>query len=217
MEFATSNINHKFVIKFKDAPYEHLNNKSYEGHDANINAVLLPCHRFSYSDSYFSIVSNDVGLYKWYCDIYNSLVSSMSRKAADASLEIFDEESDSTAYYDLTNVYPIDLIEGFRGSDFIIRFTLTQVHYNKRVSNKDDKNALIEKAGNLIETVDSIDNLMKSNDELYSSGVLKSSEACPDLDNLLMQQKDLCYRRSVDLLRDIVSLYKSAQHGRKSS
>ena len=217
MEFTTSNINHKFVIKFKDAPYEHINNKSYEGHDANINAVLLHCHRFSYSDSYFSIVSNDIGLYKWYCDIYSSLMSTMPRKTAGASLEIFDEESDSIIYYDLTNVYPIDLIEGFRGSDFIIRFAFTQVHYNKRVSNKDDKNTLIEKASNLIETVDSIDNLMKSNDELYSSGVLKSNEACPDLGNLLVQQKDLCYRRSISLLRDIVSLYKGTQHGRKNS
>ena len=30
MEFATPNINHKFVIKFKDAPYEHLNNAQFD-------------------------------------------------------------------------------------------------------------------------------------------------------------------------------------------
>lgn len=205
----------KATIKFENAPYSYMNKTEYDVSEMSFNiavktlSVAESCSCVvggtDCSNCYIEIITDDENFKNWHSRIASR--NEMPIRHVNADLSIHNYETCDIVNYNLRDIYPFECIS-YADNHFTIRFKFHNYFYNKTVNSNGTKSMLIENAARLINTIDSIDVLMKSNDELYSSGTLSKSDGChEDLTNLLVDQKELCYRKGVDVLRQLLKLH----------
>lgn len=215
MEFATLNINHKFVIKFKDAPYDILNNTQFDVSnikaDTNVEAGFgdTKCE-LTFDIAYKNEQEMAKCFTNWFEDVYAPCSRHTGFKlyyADKATLYLYDGDNGKLLRkIILWKVYPIEIINEHCKDWSVVSFRATPTtiedltEEEKKMNDEKELNSLLNKAQPYIKLISKLDEVEKYIDENKLPSSFES--VGKDFVESLQRYNNLLKETCVEIMKD---------------